>query len=84
MRIIISPAKKMNVNTDILPVKNLPDFLDEAKILSHEIQKLSFEEAKELWRCNDKLAELNYRRFQDMDLEKSLTPAILAYEGLQY
>ena len=36
MRIIISPAKKMNVNTDILPVKNLPDFLDEAKILSRE------------------------------------------------
>lgn len=84
MRIIISPAKKMNVNTDTLPVKNLPDFLDEAKILCREIQKLSFEEAKELWRCNDKLAELNYRRFQDMDLEKSLTPAILAYEGLQY
>lgn len=84
MKIIISPAKKMNINTDVFPVKRLPDFLEEAKILCGEIRKLSFEEAKELWRCNDKLAELNYRRFQDMELEKCLTPAILAYEGLQY
>lgn len=84
MKIIISPAKKMNINTDMLPVGKPPYFLEDAKALCHEIQKLSFTEAQELWKCNDKLAELNYRRFQDMDLEKCLTPAILAYEGLQY
>lgn len=84
MKIIISPAKKMNVNTDMLPAGKLPYFLEDAKALCHEIQKLSFTEAQELWKCNDKLTELNYRRFQDMDLEKCLTPAILAYEGLQY
>lgn len=84
MKIIISPAKKMNIDTDTLPVRNLPWFLEDAKVLCGEIQKLSPAEAKALWKCNDKLTELNYKRFAEMDLERCLTPAVLAYEGLQY
>lgn len=84
MKIIISPAKKMNINTDALPVRGQPRFLKEAGILCRKIQSLSLEEAQILWKCNDKLAELNFRRFQEMDLEKNLTPAVLAYEGIQY
>ncbi|MCM1136903.1 MAG: peroxide stress protein YaaA [Clostridium sp.] len=84
MKIIISPAKKMNVDTDTLEVQGLPEFLEDAEILMEKIKALSFAEAKELWKCNEKLAELNYRRFQDMDLRRMLTPAVLAYEGLQY
>lgn len=84
MRIIISPAKKMNVDRDSLAVKGMPCFLAETKILMREIRKLSLEEAKALWKCNDKLAELNFRRFAEMDPEKCLTPALLSYEGLQY
>lgn len=84
MKIIISPAKKMNINTDTLPVKGRPQFLEEAGVLCRAIQSLSLAEAQALWKCNDKLAELNFRRFQEMDLERSLTPAALAYEGLQY
>ncbi len=44
----------------------------------------SYEEAKKLWNCNDKIAGLNYTRFQEMDLYKSLTPALISYEGIQY
>lgn len=84
MKIIISPAKKMNVDPDTLPVSGLPRFLDRTERLMKKIQSLSYGEAKALWRCNDSLAELNYRRFQEMDLEKNLTPAALSYEGLQY
>ena len=84
MKIIISPAKKMNMDTDTYSVAELPVFLEEAEILMRELQKLSFQEAKTLWNCNDKLAELNYDRFRVMDLRRSLTPAVLAYEGLQY
>lgn len=84
MRIIISPAKKMNVNRDSFAVKTLPCFLDDTKILMEEIKKLSLAEAKTLWKCNDKLAELNFRRFAEMDPEKCLTPALVSYEGLQY
>lgn len=84
MKIIISPAKKMNVDRDSYEVVGMPCFLADTKILMREIKKLSFAEAKALWRCNDKLAELNFQRFARMDPEKCLTPAIISYEGLQY
>ena len=84
MKIIISPAKKMNINRDSYDVMGMPCFLADTKILMQEIKKLSLAEAKALWKCNDKLAELNFGRFAEMDLEKCLTPAILSYEGLQY
>lgn len=48
------------------------------------VQKLSYEEAKMLWACNDKIAEKNFERFRNMDLQENLTPAILSYEGIQY
>ncbi len=84
MRLIISPAKKMRVDTDSYEVLGKPEFLEQAEILRKEIKKLTLEEARELWNCNFKLARLNYDRFQNMELTKALTPAIMAYEGLQY
>ncbi|MDE6964988.1 MAG: peroxide stress protein YaaA [Lachnospiraceae bacterium] len=84
MKIIISPAKKMNVNTDSYEVTGMPEFIDDTRVLMEKIRTLSFQEARELWKCNDSLTELNYRRFREMDLERALTPAVLAYEGLQY
>ncbi len=84
MKIIISPAKKMNTDTDTFQICDLPEFMADTKTLMSKIRSLSLEDVKALWKCNDKLAELNYKRFQDMDLERVLTPAIMAYEGLQY
>lgn len=84
MKIIISPAKKMNVDTDTYPVNSLPCYLGQAEKIKEYMQSLSYKEAKMLWGCNDKIAELNFARFRDMDLRKNLTPAILAYEGIQY
>ena len=84
MRIIISPAKKMNVKEDVLLWQNLPVFLDRTETILKWMQSLSLEEAKELWHCNDKLAQQNYERFRDMQLDHNLTPAILSYEGIQY
>lgn len=84
MRIIISPAKKMNVEEDSLAYQELPVFLEDTARIMKWIKSLNLEEAKALWCCNDKLAQLNYERFQNMQLEKRLTPAILSYEGIQY
>lgn len=84
MKIIISPAKKMNVDTDTLAYRSVPVFLDETAELLKWMKNLTFAQAKELWKCNDKIAEQNYRRFQEMDLERNLTPAVIAYEGIQY
>ena len=44
----------------------------------------SLRELKTLWKCNDQIAQLNAGRLLDMDLRRNLTPAILAYQGIQY
>ena len=84
MRIIISPAKKMKVEEDLLDWQELPVFIQEAEHIAQWLQSLRFEEAKTLWECNDKIAQLNYERLRDMQLKNRLTPALLAYEGIQY
>ena len=84
MRIIISPAKKMNVDTDSLPWRDLPVFLPKTQQLCTQLQGMSDAELKKLWKCNDSIAALNIQRLQNMDLHSRLTPAVLAYEGIQY
>lgn len=84
MRIILSPAKKMNVENDTLTYVDLPVFMKDTENILDWMQKLSYEEAKKLWGCNDQIAELNFQRFAQMDLYSQLTPAILSYEGIAY
>lgn len=84
MKIIISPAKKMNIDTDTAAYRDLPVYIDQTRTLMAYMQTLDYARCKAIWKCNDKLAELNYQRFQEMDLERSLTPAVLSYEGIQY
>ena len=81
---IISPAKKMNFDTDSLPWEELPLFLDRTQLLCEKLCSMSYAELKKLWKCNDKIAQQNFERIRNMDLNRRLTPAILAYEGIQY
>ncbi|ETP72820.1 hypothetical protein UYO_1237 [Lachnospiraceae bacterium JC7] len=84
MKIIISPAKKMRDARDMMEAKDLPEYLDKAEHIKEWIQKLSYEEKKDLWKCNDKIAEQNELRFKEMNLRENLTPALLSYDGIQY
>ena len=84
MRIIISPAKKMRVDTDSLPHRTLPVFLDQTQVLADILKEKSYDELKKLWKCNDQIAELNVSRLEHLNIRKDLTPAILSYEGIQY
>ncbi len=84
MRIIISPAKQMRVDTDNFAYEALPVFLDRAETLKAWIQNLSYKEQKRLWACNDKIAIQNSERFSQMDLRENLTPALISYDGIQY
>lgn len=84
MKLIISPAKKMNVDTDTMEIRGLPRFLDRTRLLCDWLKTMSYDQLKALWRCNDAIASLNYERLQHMELEEGLTPAVLAYEGIQY
>lgn len=84
MRIIISPAKRMVTDLDGFAPEGLPQFLPQAERLKAAMQGMSPQELQQLWRCNDAIAALNVERLGRMDLHRGLTPAILAYEGIQY
>lgn len=84
MRIIISPAKQMKINTDNLAPQGIPAFMEQTEEIRRFLEGLSYEEAKKLWNCNDKIAEQNYERLRYMDLYHRLTPAVLSYDGIAY
>ena len=84
MRMIISPAKKMRTDSDTLEVLGMPRFLTQAEQLAGLLRTMSHSELKALWRCNDAIAALNVRRLETLDLRRGLTPALLAYDGIQY
>ena len=84
MRIILSPAKQMISNTDILDSSGLPVFLDQAEEILSYLRGLSYEEAKRLWACSDRLARKNYEELARADLRQGLTPAILSYDGIAF
>ena len=50
MKIIISPAKKMNVDTDSLPWQELPCFLDKTEILRARLSSMTAEDLKKRWK----------------------------------
>ncbi len=84
MRILLSPAKKMRVDTDSLAPLGLPVYLEQAPGADACCAEPFSGGGESPVECNDQLAELNYERFAHMDLERQLTPAVLAYEGLAY
>ena len=84
MKIILSPAKKMNMVPDRLAPSGLPDFLDQTEEILAWLRNRSYEELKALWKCNDKIVQQNIARLEQMELRSQLTPAVLAYEGIAY
>lgn len=81
---IISPSKTIKQKDNYFLNITEPIFIEKTAGLLKYIQALDYDECKELWKCNDKLATLNFERFQNMKLDENIVPAIFAYEGLQY
>ena len=84
MKIIISPAKKMEICNDDILSESTPCFIEKTQILYEVLRNLSYEDLKLLLSCNDDIALLNFERYAHMNLKKNLTPAILSYNGIQY
>ena len=84
MKIILSPAKKMINDTDSIAPVGLPRFIDKTTEILSWMKGKSKEELKSVWRCNDKIAEQNFNRLENMNLYNMLTPAILSYEGIAF
>lgn len=85
MQIIIAPARRMQTDTDSFPVRQLPKFIDQAQQILDYLRGLSYDQIHRLWwNCSEKIARPNYQRLHQMNLRRDLTPAIIAFTGLQY
>lgn len=84
MKIILSPAKKMKMDLDSLAPLGAPELVNQAEKILDWLKGQSHEALKNLWKCNDRIAEQNFERLEHMDLCHNLTPAVLSYEGIAY
>lgn len=88
MNTILSPSKTQNFEDEASAKKSSkPVFHEEANELASILAKKSPDELKELMDISDKLAELNYERFQKFTKtydSKNAKQALFAYEGDVY
>ena len=84
MRIILSPAKQMAVDCDSFACTRYLRVLPRAERLLAALRALTPDGRRALWRCSQAIADENEQRLRHTDLRRGLTPALLAYQGIQY
>ena len=88
MLAVISPAKKLDFETEPRSQRHSrPEFLDRAEDLVDWARRLSREELQRTMKLSDKLADLNYRRFQAFSTPFTLAnakQAALVFNGDTY
>lgn len=84
MKIILSPAKKMQIDRESGCTLTRPRYYKEAGQVLRWLQGMTLEQQQNLWQCNDALAEENHHRLEGAALKQAVTPALLAYVGIQY
>lgn len=84
MKIIISPAKKMVTDTESGIYPTSPAFLKKTRELYDIMSAMDFTELKKLLACNDDTVNLNMDRLKRGFHPDPLTPAVFAYDGIQY
>lgn len=84
MKIILSPAKKMVVDTFSIEAVSLPTLMHQTEEILAYLKRKSKDELKAIWKCNDVIVQQNIERIQHMNLYEYLTPAILAYDGIAF
>jgi len=88
MKIVISPAKSLNFDSD-LPTKNFSEasFLKEARQVHRVLKKMKPNDLSKLMDISDKLAELNWERNQSWKTPftpDNSRPAIYTFDGEVY
>lgn len=85
MKIIISPAKKLNTNIISENTEMYTSFIKDSQKLISVLQRMSVSEVKDLMGLSDNLAQLNWQRIQDWNVKNINTyKAIELFNGAVY
>ncbi|MGA9588970.1 MAG: peroxide stress protein YaaA [Salegentibacter sp.] len=88
MKIVISPAKSLDYDSKLPTTRGTqPSFLETTAKLNRKLARMTKAEISELMGISDKLADLNYTRYQEFQEEhnkKNSRPAIYAFNGDVY
>jgi len=88
MKIVVSPAKTLDYESKLPTTRGTqPEFLETASKLNRKLARQSKKEISELMSISDKLADLNYTRYQEFNEghdKKNSRPAIYAFNGDVY
>ncbi|HQV36124.1 MAG TPA: peroxide stress protein YaaA, partial [Flavobacterium sp.] len=89
MKIVISPAKSLDFESPLPTLQSTTScFLKEANVIHKQLKKQKPKQLMELMDISDKLADLNWQRNQERDLDhftpENSRPAIYAFNGDVY
>ena len=88
MKIVVSPAKTLDYESKLPTNRGTqPEFLETAAKLNRKLSRQSKKQISELMSISDKLADLNYTRYQEFEEEhnkKNSRPAMYAFNGDVY
>lgn len=74
----------MKIDRDSFPIQSKPQFLDKTRILERFLKSRSNEQLKDLWHASENVTNQSILQLENMNLDERLTPAILAFSGIQY
>ena len=74
----------MRIDRDSFPIQSKPQFLDKTRILERFLKSRSNEQLKDLWHASENVTKQSILQLENMNLDERLTPAILAFSGIQY
>jgi cytoplasmic iron level regulating protein YaaA (DUF328/UPF0246 family) len=87
MILVISPSKTLDFTGQPYPNHTLPEMLEQSRLLIDRLKKLTPAQVGELMKISEKLAQLNWQRYQDFAVPFSLDNArqsLLAFKGDVY
>lgn len=88
MKLVVSPAKTLDYDSKLPTSRGTqPSFLETTATINRKLARMTKHEIAELMHISDKLADLNYSRYQEFQEEhnkKNSRPAVYAFAGDVY
>lgn len=88
MKIVISPAKSLDFESKLPTNRGTqPQFLETAAQINRKLERMSKKDIGDLMSISEKLADLNYQRYQEFEehhTKKNARPAVYAFNGDVY